>query len=58
MQDKIGVTALMFAALGNHTECVKLLTEKEKKIRNAGGKAALDIAKNWGHTEVISTLTK
>ena len=48
----------MFAALGNHTECMKLLIEKEKKIRNAGGKTALDIAKNWGHTEVISTLTK
>ena len=55
----------MRAVLVGHTECVRLLAEREKDMKTTSwwngflsGTTALDIAKERGHTEIVSLLSK
>ena len=54
----------MIAAERNRIECVRLLARKEKSIKTTHewsryppGSTALDIAKERGHTEIVSILS-
>ena len=64
MQDKDGWTALMLAVYDNRLECARLLAEREKDMKTTceywgfpPGSTALDIAEDWGHTEIVSILS-
>ena len=57
-KDHDGRTALHFAALNGHTECVRLLTnEVSIHDQDADGKTALHYAAFNGHTECVRLLT-
>ena len=65
MQDESGWTALMFAAYWNNLECARLLAERERDMKTTRewwgfppGTTALDIAKRWGRTEIVSILSE
>lgn len=51
-----GYTALMSAAKNGHTECVKLLIDKEMKKTQSNGVSALMLAAANGHTECVKLL--
>ena len=64
MQDNDGRTALMKAVYWNRIECARLLAEREKDMKTTykwfgylPGTTALDIAKERGHTEIVSILS-
>ncbi|EET02696.1 Protein 21.1 [Giardia duodenalis ATCC 50581] len=60
MRDKDGWsasrTALMSAAQSGHTECVKLLIEKESGMQDKDGRTALMLAAINGHIECVKLL--
>ena len=65
MQDKNGMTALMWAVANNKFQCAELLAEKEKDLKltrkwfgYSPGTTALDIAKREGRAEIVSILKK
>lgn len=53
-----GMTALMFAAVTGHTECVKILAKQELKTRNNSGLTALMFAAIYNCGCVVSLLLK
>ncbi|TNJ27975.1 Kinase, NEK [Giardia muris] len=53
-----GVTALMIAAEAGHTECVRLLKDKELALRNAEGKKAVDYAIGANQYDCVLLLTE
>lgn len=53
-----GMTALMFAALAGHIECVKILVKHELKMRNNSGITALMFAAIHNHGGIVSLLLK
>ncbi|ESU40039.1 Serine/threonine protein kinase [Giardia duodenalis] len=55
-KDITGMTALMWAALSGHKECVRLLFEKEGGMRDIEGNTALMLAAVRGHEQVVELL--
>lgn len=53
-----GVTALMIAAEAGHTECVRLLKDKELLLKNAEGKKAVDYAIEANQYDCVLLLTE
>ena len=58
MSDRYGWTALMLAAWNGHTDCARLLLEREKDMRRNDGATALSIAKEFNHPSVVSLLSE
>ncbi|MBK7932188.1 MAG: ankyrin repeat domain-containing protein [Acidobacteria bacterium] len=59
VKDQDGMTALMLAAEGGHTEIVKtfVLLKANAKLTNIAGKTALDLARAKGHKDIVKLLT-
>ncbi|ESU42853.1 Serine/threonine protein kinase [Giardia duodenalis] len=57
-KDITGMTALMWAALSGHKECVRLLFEKEGGMRDIEGNTALMVAAARGHEQVLELLVE
>ena len=51
-----GLTAMMIAAGNGHTECVRLLAEKEKRMKSNDGWTALMRAAYNGRLECVKIL--
>lgn len=56
MQNAHGWTALMYASVNGHTECVKLLRDVEAGLQCLDGMTALIEAAQHGKTEVVQLL--
>jgi len=58
VKDQNGMTALMLAAEGGHTEIVKtfIMLNANTKLVNKDGKTALDLARTNGHTDIVKLL--
>lgn len=58
VKDQNGMTALMLAAEGGHTEIAKalIMLKANTKLLNRSGKTAIDIAKAKGHSEIVKLL--
>lgn len=56
MQNAHGWTALMYASVNGHTECVKLLRDAEAGLQCSDGMTALMEAAQHGKTEVVQLL--
>ena len=48
----------MWAVFQNKPRCARLLAKKERDMKSAEGETALDIARKWGRTEIVSILRK
>lgn len=59
VKDQDGMTALMLAAEGGHTEIVKtfVMLKANTRLTNKAGKTALDIARGNGHADIVKLLT-
>ena len=59
-QDKFGDTALIFASVGNHVQCLKFLTQAgaDVNMKNYHGETALISASCNGHMECLKPLIK
>ena len=58
VKDQKGMTALMLAAEGGHTEIVRtfIMLKANTKLVNKDGKTALDLARTNGHTDIVKLL--
>lgn len=54
--DEDGWSALMFAAMGNHIECVRELVPNEIGMRDSAGQTALHLAAAKGRVDVLPLL--
>ena len=58
MKDKNGMTALMIAVCNGHTDCVKLLLEREAGMQDSEGYTALMIAIQNNNVDCARLLAK
>ncbi len=60
LQNKDGITALMFACRDGHTEAIRMLLERGAKIdlQDINGETALSYACKGGHTDAVELLLK
>lgn len=59
VKDQDGMTAIMLAAEGGHTEIVKtfVMLKANLRLMNKAGKTALDIARAQGRADIVKLLT-
>ena len=58
MQESNEWTALMSAAENGHPDCVRLLLEREGRMKKSDGRTAREIAQRCGHSSVADLLAE